>query len=105
MLARLLMHLWIGLAGRHAPGGIHAAHRLDQHPGARTLLVGRHQIGQHLARGHRRNAANFWGGHAVSPAGLRVARALRALGFHGADCGQRWTKQEGGTGTTRYIIP
>ena len=38
-------------------------------------------------------------------AGLLVARALRALGFHGADWGQRRAKQGGGTGTTRYIIP
>jgi len=66
---------------RHdALGGVHAAHRFDLHLHARTLFVGRHQIGQHLARGHGRNAADRPGRYVGGAGGCK--------GWHEPDCAQ-----------------
>lgn len=49
----------------HAPGGIHPAYGFDVHRVGRLLRIGGHQLCQHLAGGHGRNASE--GGSHASP--------------------------------------
>ncbi|MCY1370564.1 hypothetical protein D9M69_576620 [compost metagenome] len=45
-----------GFTGLHPFGGVHATHRFDRHRHAAGGLEGDHQLGQHLARRHGRDA-------------------------------------------------